>query len=171
MRLSFTITQLSFFLVAFAHVNAQTPRTVPASYTSTTSRNYVRAWQATAPEQVPNNLLSRPLRDVKQTTQYADGLGRPLQTIARQGSLVTGGSAVDMIDMVEYDVFGRERYKYLPSPSTASDATKNDGLFKLNPFRSRPRFIIPPVRLRPCTIRAKHFSTGRLSLNLHRSTA
>jgi RHS repeat-associated protein len=120
--------------------NAQIPRPVPANYTSATSRNYVRVWESTAPEATPNTLITRPLRNVKQTTNYFDGLGRPLQTIVKQGSLITGGPAVDMIDMVEYDPFGREQFNYLNTPSTATDATKNDGNFKLNPFSQQATF-------------------------------
>ncbi|MGN6437290.1 MAG: DUF6443 domain-containing protein [Agriterribacter sp.] len=91
--------------------------------------------------------MTRPLRDVLQTTQYLDGLGRPLQTVVKQGSFVTnptnptsGSAAVDMINMVEYDAFGREPFKYLPSPSTATDATKNNGELKTNPFDQQATF-------------------------------
>src|SRR5687768_16800390 len=114
---------------------AQTPRSVPAGYTSATSRNYVRTWQATAPEATPNTLITRNLRDVKQTTQYLDGLGRPLQTVVKQGSLITAGAPVDMMDMVEYDPYGREQFKYINSPSTATD-----GNFKLTPFAQQATF-------------------------------
>src|SRR5689334_5419098 len=98
---------LPLMLSAMIYVNAaaQTPRPVPANYTASTSRNYVRVWEATAPEQSPATLMTRALRDVKQTTQYFDGLGRPLQTVVKQGSLITNGTAVDMISMIEYDPF------------------------------------------------------------------
>src|SRR6266702_8686932 len=59
---------------------------LPAAYNSAIKVNYVREWTATAPEQSPTNLITRPLSDVKQTTQYVDGLGRPLQTVAKQMS-------------------------------------------------------------------------------------
>jgi len=49
--------------------------------------NYIRTWTATAPEQNANTLISRPISDAKQVTQYVDGLGRPVQTVAKQGSL------------------------------------------------------------------------------------
>jgi RHS repeat-associated protein len=45
-----------------------------------------------------------------------------------------------MISMVEYDAIGREPVSYLPAPSTATDATKNDGNFKLNPFAQQAAF-------------------------------
>ncbi|MGN6440190.1 MAG: DUF6443 domain-containing protein [Agriterribacter sp.] len=77
---------------------------------------------------------------MQQATQYFDGLGRPLQTVTKQGSYPSGGTAVDMISMVTYDAFGRESLKFLPTPSTAVDATKNDGKFKLNPFVQQAAF-------------------------------
>ncbi|MBL7699866.1 MAG: hypothetical protein JNK79_16990, partial [Chitinophagaceae bacterium] len=130
-----------FLLGSSITANAQTPRGIPGNYSSTTtSRSYVRTWTATAPESVPITFITRSLSDVKQSTQYLDGLGRPFQTIAKQGSLVTGGTAVDMIDMVEYNPFGLEQFKYMPTPSTAVDATKNDGNFKLNPFSQQATF-------------------------------
>ena len=45
--------------------------------------NYVRIWDATSPQTDPNVLMTKPLRDVKQTTQYIDGLGRPIQTVIK----------------------------------------------------------------------------------------
>ncbi|WP_207632583.1 DUF6443 domain-containing protein [Foetidibacter luteolus] len=53
--------------------------------------------------------LSSP-SDVAQVTQYFDGLGRPVQTVAwRQTPLQK-----DMVSVIEYDGFGREQSKYLP---------------------------------------------------------
>ncbi|MBI5370933.1 MAG: hypothetical protein HZA79_02775 [Sphingobacteriales bacterium] len=80
--------------------------------------------------------MLRPLKDVKQATQYFDGLGRPLQTVIKQGSLQTGGSATDMVSSVVYDGFGREAIKYLPY----AEATAADGLFKSNPFTPQVNF-------------------------------
>jgi len=113
---------------------AQSPRTAPPAY-GTINKSYIRTWDAKAPEQNANTLITRSVRDVQQTTQYFDGLGRPLQTVVKQGSYATGGSAVDMVSMVEYDGFGRELFKYLPTPATTSD-----GLFKLNPFAQQATY-------------------------------
>ena len=131
---------LSQLLVVAVSAIAQLPRSVPVTYGSSLPRSYVRTWDVVAPEQTPNNLMTRPLKDIKQSTQYVDGLGRPFQTVVKQGSLITNGTAVDMISMVEYDAFGHEPFKYLPTPSTASDATKNDGNFKFNPFAQQTAF-------------------------------
>ena len=113
---------------------------LPASYAATTSVNYIRTWDAKAPEQSGNTLISKDLREVQQTTQYFDGLGRPLQTVVKQGSMITGQSPVDLVAPVVYDGFGREAFKYLPAPSTATNATKDDGSFKLDPFTQQATF-------------------------------
>src|ERR1700678_366914 len=68
--------------------------------------------------------------DAKQTTQYVDGLGRPLQTVQQQ--ITPGNNPADMVTPVVYDPFGREVYKYLPY--AASTGNTNDGSFKQNPF-------------------------------------
>jgi RHS repeat-associated protein len=121
---------------------AQTPATPPAAYNSTIKVNFIRTWTATAPDTSAANLITRPLKDVKQTTAYFDGLGRPLQTVVKQGSLTTGSSPVDLVSPVVYDEFGREKYQYLPfaANNASSNASINDGLFKLNPFQQQAQF-------------------------------
>jgi RHS repeat-associated protein len=60
------------------------------------------------------------------TTQFFDGLGRPLQTVSMQAS----PDKKDIVQPVAYDEFGREARKYLPY------AGGNNGLYKtdaLNP--------------------------------------
>ena len=96
---------------------AQDPRLVPAAYAPTIKVSFVRTWDAMAPEQNPTTLMTRPLKDVKQSTQYFDGLGRPLQTVLRQASMETGSSPNDVVSAVEYDNFGREQFKYAASSS------------------------------------------------------
>ncbi|MBY0349079.1 MAG: hypothetical protein K2W79_12540 [Hydrotalea flava] len=79
--------------------------------------------------------MTKPLADVKQSTQYFDGLGRPLQTVVKQGSLQTGQSPTDMVSPVHYDEFGREQYQFLSFSSS-----ENTGNFKLNPFQQQQSF-------------------------------
>ena len=55
--------------------------------------------------------------DVKQTTQYFDGLGRMVQTVAMQASPLQK----DIVDFNVYDVFGREMFKYLPYVASSTD--------------------------------------------------
>ena len=129
-----------FFTTALANrVMAQ----VPIQYLSNTTVNYVRTWDATAPETSDSTLITRPLKDVKMITQYIDGLGRPLQTVIKQGSLETGGTTADMVSAIVYDEFGRESKKYLPfaANNTGTNTSVNDGLFKLNPFQQQATFM------------------------------
>ena len=71
--------------------------------------------------------------DVKQTTQYLDGLGRPLQTIAKQQS----PTKTDLVSFNMYDEFGRETVKYLPYVSTSSDGKfRISGLSEGNTFNT-----------------------------------
>ncbi|MCU7551147.1 DUF6443 domain-containing protein [Chitinophagaceae bacterium LB-8] len=65
------------------------------------------------------------VREVKQATQYLDGLGRLVQTVTKQGS--NGGK--DVVKPTVYDPFGREAVQYLPFVSTTGD-----GKFKVNPL-------------------------------------
>ena len=110
----------------------------PTAYGNATKVNYVREWTATAPEQNVVNLIVRPLADVKQTTQYLDGLGRPIQTVVKRIS----PSGKDMVTAEVYDSLGREVYKYLPFVANTAQGTDipNDGNFKLDPFQQQAAF-------------------------------
>lgn len=123
-------------------VAIQAQVTPPAPYTENVKINYVRTWEAAAPEQDPAVLITRPLKDVRQTTAYFDGLGRPIQTVLKQGSLTTGAANVDLVSAVVYDAFGREEFKYLPfaANTTGNNSSVNDGNFKLNPFQQQAAF-------------------------------
>ncbi|HEX7902556.1 MAG TPA: DUF6443 domain-containing protein, partial [Chitinophagaceae bacterium] len=131
----FVLGHLSITLLKAQHL--------PDPYMPGVVKNFIRTWDAMAPETDANNLMTRPLKDVKQVTQYIDGLGRPLQTVIKQGSLETGGTATDMVSAVVYDEFGREQYKYLPSPANNTGGNPNidNGLFKLNPFQQQAAFM------------------------------
>jgi len=103
--------------------------------------NFIRTWDASAPESNATTLVTRPLRDVKQSTHYFDGLGRPLQSVVKKGSLVTAtGVNVDMITTSLYDNIGREAIQYLPFSSTATDGSQNNGFIKMNPFQQQVLF-------------------------------
>src|SRR5260221_13263836 len=126
-------------LALFTCKNSQAQvATAPAAYSNTTIVNYVREWTATAPEQNPAVLVTRPVADVKQVTNYADGLGRPLQTVAKQISPL----GKDMVTAQVYDAFGREQFKYLPFVSNTAQGADvaNDGSFKLDPFQQQAAF-------------------------------
>ena len=121
-------------------LNAQA--TPPGTY-SAMPANFVSSWDAAAPETLPNNLMTRPLKDVKQSTTYFDGLGRPVQTVVKRGSLETStGTNADIVSPDVYDQYGREVYKYLSfaANNTGGNTSISDGLFKLNPFQQQVSF-------------------------------
>lgn len=131
------------FLTAIAAaVTIATRAQLPVPYAPGTKASYIRTWDATAPETNASTLLSRPLKDAKVATQYIDGLGRPLQSVVKQGSLATGSQATDLVSPVIYDEFGRELKKYLPFAANNRDGNNSisDGLLKLNPFQQQETF-------------------------------
>lgn len=115
----------------------QTVATVPAAYNSNSKINFVRSWEASVPFTNEADVLStaRTTAEVKQTTQYFDGLGRPLQTVVKKAS--PGNQ--DLVSMHVYDAFGREALSYLPYVQTTDNT--NDGKFKLNPFSNQSGFM------------------------------
>lgn len=91
------------------------------------TKNFVKEWTAAAPETDNNNLVARPVRDVRLSAMYFDGLGRPGQSVAKQGSLTTAtGSNVDLVQPYEYDNIGREIKKYLPYVAGIGDGQYKD---------------------------------------------
>lgn len=125
-----------------AGLTAEGQRIAPAAYSTDTLINFIRTWDAMAPIKDPNYLLARPDKDVRQTTQYIDGLGRPLQTVVKKGSLVSGDTARDLVSAIDYDAIGREPYRYSPfaANNTGSNTSISDGKFKLNPFQQDSTF-------------------------------
>jgi RHS repeat-associated protein len=100
-----------------------TVESVPLAYPSGTEINYVRIKEA-------RGSLANP--DYKETTQYLDGLGRPIQTVNKAAT----PNGKDFVQPKLYDQFGREVLKYLPYPAQVSD-----GEFKLNPFNDQKTFM------------------------------
>ncbi|SDF05127.1 DUF6443 domain-containing protein [Chitinophaga filiformis] len=100
------------------------------------SINYIRVWEPDMPitDTVSVIAASRTIREVKQSTEYYDGLGRLQQTVAK------GISALgrDMVVPVVYDSFGREQYKYMAY--TQKNGNVNDGKFKSDPFNAQKAF-------------------------------
>ncbi|RAK33253.1 UNVERIFIED_ORG: RHS repeat-associated protein [Chitinophaga ginsengisegetis] len=114
---------------------AAAPATVPGAYTNTTI-NYVRTWEPAAPLTDTSYVASssRPVTEVRQATQYFDGLGRPLQTVSKGLSV----SGKDMVSPIVYDAFGREQFKYLPYVQQSGNTS--DGKFKTDPFNAQKAF-------------------------------
>ena len=105
----------------YTNIAVITIGTIPGSV----DMNYIRTRDITKPavtDVVTAGQLTDP-NDVKQTTVYYDGLGRPVQTVGRQASPL----GKDMVSIQVYDPFGREGTKYLPYT-----AASNDGNYKPN---------------------------------------
>ncbi|MET0463518.1 MAG: DUF6443 domain-containing protein [Chitinophagaceae bacterium] len=100
--------------------------------------NYVRTWDAVRPDTQSSSINTTALpKDFRMTTQYMDGLGRPVQTVMKHGSMHTGYPMTDMVETSVYDEFGREKFKYLPFQSSGGNPGQSDGLFKSNPAQQQ----------------------------------
>jgi RHS repeat-associated protein len=90
-----------------------------ASFSQTTTKNFVQSTSYQVPTQDGNThaISGTNLQDDDkiETITYFDGLGRPIQSIAKQA----GGNKQDIITPVEYDAFGREVKSYLPFANAA----------------------------------------------------
>ncbi|MET3878746.1 DUF6443 domain-containing protein [Chitinophaga sp. OAE865] len=113
--------------------SAATPVPVPANYNNVPI-NYVRSWEPAMPSGDSATIAApaRTVAEVRQSTEYFDGLGRPIQSVVKGLS----PSGKDMITPTIYDQYGREQYKYLPFTSQ----TAIDGKFKLDPFAQQKLF-------------------------------
>lgn len=109
--------------------------TVPGAYTNTTI-NYIRTWEPSMPSTDPAVITntSRTVGEVKQSNQYFDGLGRPVQGVDK----AMGAGGKDVVSPVLYDLLGREQFKYLPYVQQTGNTS--DGKFKADPFAAQAGF-------------------------------
>jgi len=125
-------------------------------YTSGIPLNYVRAYEPQQPTTDATYVTSssRTVDQVNVSTQYFDGLGRPLQTVNWQAS----PGKQDIVAAVEYDDFGREQYKFLPYTSPTASATGNPGDFKMYPFSEQSNFYTNTYKTeQPALANEKYF--------------
>lgn len=106
--------------------SATTIAPLPNAYNAGMKINVVRSKQAVAPITDFTTFSNASYQQVKETSQYLDGLGRAVQTVNRQAS----PNAKDLVAPNIYDVYGREAYQYLPYVASGTA----DGRFKTNPF-------------------------------------
>jgi RHS repeat-associated protein len=114
----------------------------PAVY-HTTLNNYILEWTGIKPDTAAAHFTTGVyLSNAPLTAHYFDGLGRPLQTIVKQGSLMTGGSPVDLVSANVYDNYGREERAYLPfaANSDGGNTHISDGAAALDPFQQQRWF-------------------------------
>lgn len=134
-------------LTAFAQTNAPssatqvpaatlTPAFIPAGYSGINDFNYVRSWTPQQPYQDIKDVMSsdRTPAQVLQSTQYFDGMSRPIQSVTKQIGPDASGKQ-DAVNMATYDAFGRVAQQYLPYMSAT-----NDGKIKTDPFKEQNTF-------------------------------
>ncbi len=130
---------LLFIFCLLVIINSYGQRIAPFAYNSNSKINYIRNWDSKAPQSDPNKILLTSSIDSFQIgTVYLDGLGRPIQTVAKQASPL----GKDFVTAVIYNDRGLEEYKYLPFAANSTDGNTSisDGLFKLNPFQQDSTF-------------------------------
>jgi len=116
-----------------------TPPTTPSGYTTggvSPKVNWVKVRDAMGRITDTVTFGAAAYTDVKETAQYFDGLGRPLQTVIRQ--ITPGNQPLDLVTPVVYDPFGREVYKYQPYVQT--NGNNSDGGLKRDPFTDQQSF-------------------------------
>ncbi|MBS1506686.1 MAG: hypothetical protein JSS79_08575 [Bacteroidetes bacterium] len=101
--------------------------------TTATGLNYLRTREiqiAGIPDASGASQLTDP-NTVKTTTQYVDGLGRPVQSVVTQGS----PTQKDLVSLQTYDDYGREVFHYMPYAASTAD-----GNFKTQPITGTNTF-------------------------------
>ncbi|SDF61190.1 DUF6443 domain-containing protein [Chitinophaga filiformis] len=124
---------------------AATPAAIPAAYTNTWI-NYICSWEPNVPSNDTAYLkaASRTGAEVRQITEYHDGLGRLIQRVEK--GITPSGK--DFVSPYVYNQYGQEVYKYLPyAPKTGNTS---DGKFKTDPFNAQSAFYKDTV-LNPAT--------------------
>lgn len=110
---------------------------VPPAYERTTI-SYIRTWLPHIPIKYPALVMSASSGEVRQTTEYLDGLGRRFQIVEKQIS----PAGKDLVTPILYEADGRVHYQYLPYTPLTGNTT--DGTFKTDPFNGQQAFYNDP---------------------------
>ncbi len=107
-------------------------RATPAAYDANQVFNRVQTYTPLKPYQNIDDVLNADNKTTVQlSTQFFDGLGRPIQVVNRAGS----PAEKDIVQIISYDEHGRQAYQYLPFTSTESD-----GSIKIDPYGDQHKF-------------------------------
>jgi len=135
-------------LFIIKNLNAQTPNiptdidtpvtpiymaTYPSAYPSGTLVNWSRTTSLLKPVSDTSAISSLSLPDAMVMTNYADGLGRPIQSVSKKITPM----GFDVVQSVYYDSFGRNPVSPLPYKSL----TFNYGQFKKASFSDQRNFF------------------------------
>ena len=116
----------------------------PNGYTNIQFVNFVRTWTPQYPTDNTTGDVTDPIRtnrEVKQSTEYFDGLGRPIQTVLKDMSITLNqGVYADIIAPRFYDNQGRESLKFLPYSTAVNPPTIN-GKIDLDPFSNQFQYF------------------------------
>ncbi len=142
---------LSIFFIGL-HGLAQDPGLfpTPASYMNNGKINFIRTWNVVKPLTGTDSLLiNSNLKTAQVSTQYFDGLGRNIQTVIKQGSMITGQAPVDWVSTMLHDLdqgTERKNINFLPFAANAEggNTSVSDGQFKKNPFQQQQAFYNNP---------------------------
>ncbi len=123
------ITSLFIFLAClYQHVAfAQSP--------SSNQNFIIETTVKAAGHKTVGSLSGLPVDSANRLIRYLDGLGRPLQTVQWQGS----PGKKDIVQVSEYDAFGREIKKYLPY----AEQTGSDGSYKPTGISTQGSYYSP----------------------------
>lgn len=106
---------------------------LPPPYSNSNLFGYSRTWDVKMPSTSMIDILqSTSVKDVEQSTVYTDGLGNVVQSVNR--GITPNGK--DIVLARIYDNVGREKFKYLPYPSTTGD-----GKIKQDPFAEQAAYF------------------------------
>jgi RHS repeat-associated protein len=103
--------------------------------------NFVRVWSPRVALTMAARVALAPVDSVSMSTQYLDGLGRPVQSVLRQAS----PARRDMVQAQAYDGLGREPRTYLPY----ADSVGGRGGYRPQALRQQDAFYRPSGLLGP----------------------
>lgn len=103
---SYTTSQVGNYAVRVTKSQAS-PFTT--SFITVRTDNYITVSEILVPTSSESVATTLPIGEKTMSTQFFDGVGRPHQTVTRQGA-----SLGDIVQVMSYDDFGRETVKYLP---------------------------------------------------------
>jgi len=109
--------------------------------TGQTDLNYVRVWTPRVALTDTAQVGRARIDSVSMSTQYLDGLGRPVQTVLKQAS----PAKRDMVQPQAYDGLGREPRAYLPYPGKRD----GDGGYYPQALRQQDAFYRPTLLPNP----------------------